>query len=168
MKEYLEAGIIVNTHGVHGDIKMKNYCDSPDALASIKTLYVKKEGEYFPMSCTKSVPVGRDMQLVHFKNCDSFEEAIKLKGVCVYAKREDIPISEGSCFIADIIGLPVIDSTSGQVYGVVSDVFNQGAQDIYEVQKKDGKTGLIPAVSQFINKIDIESGVYVTLIEGLL
>ncbi len=168
MKEFLEAGVVVNTHGVHGDLKIKNYCDSSRVFTSLKTLYILKGGEYIPFKCTKSASLGQDMMLVHLEGCATVECAVKYKNLLLYAKREDIPVKEGYFFIADIIGLPVIDNATGRVYGKVTDVFNQGAQDLYEVEKEDKTKGLIPAVPEFINRIDINSGVYVTLIDGLL
>ena len=169
MEKYLEAGIIVNTHGVRGDVKIMSLCDNPKVLSSIKTLFVKENNVYTPLNKTKSsVVTGKDLLIVHFEGMDTFEDAVKYKGCSVYADREDIPLSDGDFFIADVIGLPVIDARDGRVYGTVTDVFNQGAQDLFEVKKNDGSTALIPSVPDFISLVDVEKGVFVTPIEGLL
>ncbi len=168
MEKYLEAGVIVNTHGVHGDVKINSLCDTPFVFSKLKKLYIKKNSELTEYRCTRNSVLGKNMLVVHLEGCESVEDALWLKNVSVYADREDIPLPEGDFFIADIIGLPVIDSENGTVYGKVTDIFNQGAQDLYEIEKIQGGSALIPAVPQFIVKIDPENGVYVSLIEGLL
>ena len=70
-------------------------------------------------------------------------------------------------FIADIIGLPVIDLESGKELGELTDVLNLGASDLYEIKTEGGKK-LIPAVPEFIKEIDLERGIFVSLIEGML
>lgn len=168
MEKYLEAGVIVNTHGVHGDVKVMNMCDAPKVFSKLKALYIKRNDEYKAYNCTRNSVLGKNMLVVHLEGVETIEDAMKLKGVSVYADRDDIPLKKGDFFIADIIGLPVIDNESGEIYGKVTDVFNQGAQDLYEVEKPDKTLALIPAVPHFIIRIDPESGVYVSLIEGLL
>lgn len=168
MEKYLEAGVIVNTHGMRGDVKVNNMCDTPKVFSKLKKLYIKRAGQFKEYNCTRNSVLGKNMLVVHLDGVETVEDALKLKGVSVYADREDIPLEEGDYFIADIIGLPVIDNESGEIYGRVTDVFNQGAQDLYEVEKGDGSKALIPAVPHFIIRIDPESGVYVSLIEGML
>ena len=90
-----------------------------------------------------------------------------LKGRVVFADRDDISIDEDAFFIADIIGLDVIDLESGEKIGTLSDVLNLGASDLYEINTKNGKK-LIPAVPEFIKEIDLEKGIFVSLIEGML
>ena len=76
-------------------------------------------------------------------------------------------MKEGSVFIADMIGLPVIDSNTGKAYGTLKDVNNLGASDLYVITTENGER-MIPAVPEFVQKVDIESGIYVTPIPGLL
>ena len=168
MEKYLEAGIVVNTHGVRGDVKVKSLCDSVDVLTSVKRFYIKQGGEMRPLTAVKNVPFGADMALLRFEGSASYEDAVVYKTKTLYADRDDIPLGEGDVFIADIIGLPVIDADDGRVYGRVTDVFNQGAQDLYEVKKENGETALIPSVPDFIIRIDVLSGVYIRPIEGLI
>ena len=69
--------------------------------------------------------------------------------------------------MADLIGLDVIDNKSGEVYGKVTDVINRGASDIYVVETPQGEK-MVPAVEEFIKKVDIDRGIFVEPIEGLL
>ena len=95
------------------------------------------------------------------------DTAEMLKGSVIYARREDIPIEEGSVFISDMIGLPVIDANTGKEYGTLKDVQNLGSSDLYVVTTPKGER-LIPAVSEFVSEIDVEKGIFVTPIPGLL
>ena len=103
MNKYLEAGKIVNTHGVKGDLKVECRCDSQEVFASLSTLYLKKGGEYVPYRCTKNQPY-KEMMLVHLESVDTMEDAILLKNRSLYADREDFNLPEGCYFIADLLG----------------------------------------------------------------
>ena len=76
-----------------------------------------------------------------------------------------IALPEGEFFIADLIGLPVINADTGKVYGTLTDVIQHG-QDLYEIETASG-TRLMPAVPEFVREIDLEKGVFVTPIEGI-
>ena len=95
------------------------------------------------------------------------EKALSLKDKIIYADRADFSLEDGEFFISDIIGLNVIDFENGQIYGKISDIINRGASDIYVVETPNGER-MIPAVDEFIVEIDINEGVKVRTIEGLL
>ena len=69
-------------------------------------------------------------------------------------------------FIADLLGLPVIDAETGKEYGRLQDVMNRGASDIYVVDTPAGER-MMPAVKEFVKSIDIEKGIFVVPIEGM-
>ena len=166
LKKYLEAGKIANTHGVRGDVIIDSMCDSPKILAGIKTLYIKQQGEYKAMKVARSaVHAGR--VLTKFVGIETLDEVLAYKGKTVYAAREDLAIDEDSVFIADLIGLDVIDIATGEKLGTLADVLNLGASDLYEIKTPSGKK-LIPAVPEFIKEIDLDKGIFVALIEGML
>ncbi len=167
MEKYLEAGKIVNTHGVKGDLKVECRCDSQEIFADLEVLYLKKNGEYLPYRCSKNQPM-KNMMLVHLESIDSMEEAILLKNRSVYADREDFHLPEGSYFIADLLGTSVYDEHSGELYGKLSDVVNHGASDLYEITRPDGSRSLVPAVPAFVSRVLPGEGIYLTPIEGLL
>lgn len=168
MEKYLEAGMIVNTHGVRGDIKAESWCDSPAVLAGLPTIYLKKsDGSLLPLKVTKG-SVHKGMALLKLEGIDDINDAVRFKNMVIWADREDIPAREGSYFIADLIGLPVIDADNDEiVYGKVKNVTEIGGRQLYEVETEGG-IKLIPAVKEFIIRIDPEKGVYLRPIEGLL
>ena len=94
------------------------------------------------------------------------EAALALRGRLLYAKREDIPVPEGGALIADMIDLPVLDADSGRRYGVLADVQPSPASDLYEIRTPSGKIVLLPAVPAFLDRIDIDTGIYIRPIPG--
>ena len=163
---YLECGKIINTHGVRGGLKLESWCDSPADLAALKRVYLKRGDEFV---CHKVVRASVFKQFVLFdlSGIADVDSAMSLKGSTVYAHRDDISIDEDAFFIADIIGLDVFDIATGEKLGTLSDVMNLGASDLYEIETKGGKK-LIPAVPEFIKEIDLERGIFISVIEGLL
>lgn len=173
---YIEAGKIVNTHGVKGSVKIESWCDTPVVLSSLTKIFImKKSGEFIRLDRESSF-VSKRHAVMKLRGIDTLDEALKYKGALVYAMRSDIPREEGSVFICDLIGLPVIDADDGTVYGEVSDYISSSAQKLYAVRvntygkeyQEDGKIRYIPDVKQFIDRVDLESGVYIRPIEGLL
>lgn len=164
--QYLECGKIINTHGVRGGIKLESWCDTPSDLASLKRVFLKKGSEYTPCK-VKRASVFKQFVIMEIDGINDIDTANAMRGRILYAHRDDISIDEGDYFIADLIGLPVIDIASGDEIGKLSDILNLGASDLYEIDTKNGKK-LIPAVDEFIKEVDTERGIFVSLIEGML
>jgi len=145
-------------------------------LSSLTKIFIKKKSGEFIRLDRESSFVSKRHAVMKLRGIDTLDEALKYKGALVYAMRSDIPREEGSVFICDLIGLPVIDADDGTVYGEVSDYISSSAQKLYAVRvntygkeyQEDGKIRYIPDVKQFIDRVDLESGVYIRPIEGLL
>ncbi len=165
-KRFLECAKIINTHGIKGDVKLESFCDSPDILCDLEKVYFK-EGESFRPAKVLRASIFKNIVIASIEGIDDIDKAIPLKGTVIYADREDFELDEGSYFIVDLIGLDVIDIESGEKYGKVADVINRGASDIYVVNTPQGER-MIPAVEEFIKKIDLDSGVYIKTIPGLI
>lgn len=164
--QFLECGKIINTHGVRGGLKLESWCDTPMDLASLKKVYLKDGADYKCYKVKKS-SVFKQFVLFELDGIADIDTAMTLRNRVVYADRKDISIDEDAFFIADIIGLPIIDIESGEKLGTLSDVLNLGASDLYEINTENGKK-LIPAVPEFIKEINLEKGIFVSLIEGML
>ena len=165
-KQYLECAIIINTHGVRGDVKLESLCDAPEVLASLERVFVFENGRYREIKVTHA-SVFKQFVLASLEGIDDMDKAAAMKGTTLYASREDFDLEEGDYFIADLIGLPVIDNVSGKIYGKIKDVINRGASDIYVINTPAGER-MMPVVEEFVKRVDIESGVYVETIPGLL
>ncbi len=164
-KAYLECGKIINTHGIAGAVKLEPWCDSPEVLASLPCVYFKKGEVYSAVKILKA-SVFKRFVIATLEGVNDIDAASALREKVVFAAREDLPLEEGDNFIADLIGLPVIDAESGRVYGTLSGVINNGATDIYEIETPSGQR-LMPAVDEFVRSIDDEKGIFITPIEGM-
>lgn len=159
-QQYLEAGQIVNTHGIRGEVRILPWTDTPDFLRKFKTLYV--DGK--PMQVL-SASVHKQQVIVRFEGIDDINAAMPLKGKTVYIDRADVRLPRGRFFIQDILGADVV-TESGESIGKLTDVLDLPGGQVYEVK---GETEhLIPAVPEFVRKVDVEAGVItVRLIEGM-
>lgn len=159
-KQFLEAGRIVNTHGVRGEVKAEAWTDEPAVLAGLKTLYL--EGR--PLR-TESARVHKGFVLLKLEGIDTVEAAMALKGKILTADRDSIPLAEGAFFLQDAIGQPVTEE-DGTELGVLADILDYPAGRIFVVK---GRTEhLIPEQGGFIRSFDPESGkLVVRLIEGM-
>ncbi len=168
--QYLECGKIVGTHGVRGTVRLEVWCDSPAVLARLHVMYKKeKDGAFSPMR-VRAASVQKNMVLCTYEGISTLDEAILLKGTVLYADREDFHLPKGEFFLADLIGLPVSDAHTGAPYGRLKEVFTPAGQDIYVVEEADGSTFMVPAVKEYIRRIETEgpeAGIYVHLIEGM-
>lgn len=157
IKEYLEIGQIVGTHGVRGEIRLNPWCDSPEFVRQFKTLYFDAHGN-------KSVKVVSsrvhgNVALLKLDGVDSVESASALRNKILFMKRADAKIDDGSYFIAELVDCRVIDADDESVeYGVLSDVSETGANDVWHI-KKDGREYLLPAIPQVICDVDVKDGI---------
>ena len=163
---YIECGKIINTHGCHGAIKLESWCNDPEDLASLKKLFLRSEGKYSSYNVLKS-SIFKQFVIVVLENVDTMDLALAMKGKTVYARREDFDLEDGEYFIVDLIGLNVIDADTGKIYGQLSDMINRGASDIYVVNTPKGER-MIPVVDEFVDRVEIDKGIFVRPIEGML
>ena len=164
MKEYLECGKIINKRGIGGELKLECYCDSTSSIDGAKKLYGDDNGTTsFEVVSIKNY---KGFLYIKLAGIDSAEKADEMRNKVLYVSRNDVKKSKESVFIADLIGLDVIDVDNGTVYGKITDVTNYGASDIYSVKSKSG-VHMLPAVKDIVIKIDLNSGVYVKPIPGL-
>ncbi len=168
-QQYLECGKAVSTHGVRGTLRLESWCDTPETLARLRTLYRKTAAGFVPMK-VRAASVQKNMVLVSFEELTALEDAIPFKGTVFYADRNDFRTKEGDVFVADMLGLDVIDSATGEKYGTLREVISPGGRDIYVVDDVRGGGFMIPAVKEFVKEIVTEGereGIYVSLIEGM-
>ena len=171
LASFLECGTITSTHGVRGAVKVKSYCDTPSVLASLPAVYVKEGEEYRKYRVVNASLFKADIVIMTLEGVENVENAAVMKNLPLYADRKDLPTEDGSYFITDIVGLPVIDADSGLKLGVLKEVIQPGPQQIYVVEDASGEY-MVPAVSEFIKEIslgdgDNDGGIYVKLIEGM-
>ena len=107
--------------------------------------------------------------ILKLKGIDSIDEAEKYRRKSLFVTRKNaVPLRRDEYFVADLVGLRVIDDMD-QELGVLTEVLQTGANDVYVVKMKDGREALIPAIKQCILNVDVEGGlIRVHILEGLL
>lgn len=164
MKDFLETGKIVGTHGVRGMVRIQPWCDDASFLCGFKKLYIK--GGESELSILKMQPHG-NVVIAAIKGVDSIEAAERLRGNVVYIKRSDAALSEGQYFVEDIIGCEVFNIENGEKMGVVCDVSETGANDVWHIKRND-KEYLIPKIDEIVKSVDVEAGrIEIAVIWGL-
>ncbi|MBR3978522.1 MAG: 16S rRNA processing protein RimM [Oscillospiraceae bacterium] len=155
--EFLEAGEIVTTHGVRGEMKVMPWADGPEFLTGFRRVRVDGT-DYKVQSCR----IQKTCNLLKLEGVNSIEEAQQLRGKTVVIYRQDAPVD--LIFTAELIGVEVI--SDGDCIGKVTDVLDYPGNKVYEVQ--GAHTYLIPAVKQFIHEVDLDKNIMqVTIIEGM-
>lgn len=164
MKEFIETGKIVNIHGLQGEVKIMPWSDSPDFLCEFDFFYCGKDKKSLEVESSR---VHKNMVLVKFRGIDTPEKANALRNSIVYINRNDVELEDGTYFIQDLIGLSVKDADTGKEYGTVRDIFQTGANDVYEISDGEKKY-LVPAIPDVIVLTDIEAGeIIIRPLEGL-
>lgn len=160
MEKFLEAGKIVNTHGIKGEVRIQPWVDSPEFLKRFPVLYI--DGQSHKVTGAR---VHKSFLVAKLEGYDDVNTAMALKNKTVYIDREDASLPEGAFFISDIMGASVCDE-NGNELGRLEDVLEMPSGNIYVVRGQ--REILIPAVPQFILKTDVaEKVITVRLIDGM-
>ena len=159
-QRYIEAGKIVNTHGVKGEVKIQVWLDSPEFMKKFKMVYI--DGKAVKVLSARP---HKDMLIAALEGIADVNAAMCLKNKTVYIDRKDAKLPRGAFFMQDIMGARVIDEAGNDV-GILVEIMDTPASTVYVVK---GETEhLIPAVPEFILKTDADRGIIkVHLIEGM-
>ena len=158
--QLLECGKIVNTHGIRGEVKIQPWADSPEVLCALPALYI----DGAPVAL-RSARVHKGNVIALLDGVSDVDQAMLLKNKVVWLNRDDLRLPEGTFFLADLIGLRVVDE-EGQELGILDEVLSPSRQQVYVV--KGDRELMIPAVPQFILETNVAGGyIKVRLIEGM-
>ncbi len=162
--EKIKIGKIVNAVGLKGEVKVYNYSDSSEIYEITQEVFVEKE-----IMEIENVRLQKNMVILKLSGIDDRNAAEAAKGREIYITEEDLPeLPEGQFYVRDLIGMTVKEA-DGNVLGIVTDVLQNTAQDIFEVKGTNGKQILIPKVDEFVLNIDADAReIEVELPEGLL
>jgi 16S rRNA processing protein RimM len=157
---FIEAGRIVNTHGVSGEVKIEVWLDSPQFLRRCGRVFLDGRERKI-----ESAKVQKDFLIAKLEGVEDLNAAMALKGRELSIAREDARLPKGGYFIQDILGASVRDEQGNEI-GKLTEVLERPASRVYVVR---GETEhLIPAVPAFVLNTDVDAGVItVHLIEGM-
>ena len=155
--QYIEAGEIVTTHGVKGEVKVMPWVDGPEILCEFDRCRIAGK-EYEIVSCR----IQKSCNLVKLSGVDTMEAAQAMRGKVIELYREDI--DDEVIFAAELIGVEVY--ADGALLGKITDVLDYPGNSVYVVTGEHEY--MIPAVKQFILSTDLETNtMQVKIIEGM-
>ena len=168
MEQFLKVGVITSTHGIKGEAKVYPTTDEPERFRTIRRVYLQTKTERLDLE-VQGVKFFKQFAILKFKGIDSINDVEKYKGCELYVSREHaVPLKENEYYIADLIGMEVC-LEDGKKLGVLKDVIETGANDVYSVDTKNYGEVLIPAIRQCIIKVEVEAGkMTVRLLPGLI
>ena len=166
MQNYLPACKIVSTHGVRGEMKALPLCDGAAFLAKFKRLFTSADGA--GETRVLGVRAQGNVILLRLDGVTDMDAARAQVGRTYYLAKADAKLPRGRYFIDDLLGCDVVDADPDRVYGQLTNVDRPAAQDIYTVTDGAGEEHMLPAVPEFVKKIDIDARkIFVTPIEGM-
>lgn len=168
MEQLLQVGVISSTHGVRGEVKVFPTTDDVKRFKKLKKVILDTGREHLPLE-VESVKFFKQFAIVKFKGIDNINDIEKYKGKSLLVDRENaVKLRKDEYFIADMIGLQVY-TEDGEAFGVLKDVLETGANDVYIIDSPKHGEVLIPAIKQCILDVDIEGQkMTIHLLEGLV
>ena len=154
VKTFLEIGKIVGTHGLKGEVRIEPWCDSPEFLAKFKTLYF----DGGKTAVKVSARAHKRIALAKLEGVDTVEQADMLRGKILWMNRNDVKLPDGEYYIQDLLDCKVTDGDTNKEYGIITDVFKTGANDVYEITDKQKRKFLIPVIPDVVKNVDVFSG----------
>lgn len=168
MDDFFRVGVISNTHGIKGEVKVFPTTDDPTRFKTLKQVFVDTGREQIQLTIT-GCKFFKNLVILKFKDIDNINDVEKYKGKDLLVTRENaIPLYEGEYYIADLIDLEVHDEADNKI-GVLYDVMQTGANDVYVIHLDDGREVLLPVIDECVLDVNISAGfVKVHIMEGLL
>ena len=167
MEQILQVGVISSTHGIRGEVKVFPTTDDPLRFKKLKKVLLDTGREQLELE-VQSVKFFKQFVIVKFKGIDNINDIEKYKGKGLFVPREDaVPLDEDEYYIADLIGMEVF--TEDGRFGVVKDVMETGANEVYIVESDDHGEVLIHTIRQCVLDVNVEEKkMLVRLLDGLI
>ena len=151
---YYRIGVIVRPHGVHGAVKLDPLTDSSRRFRGLKEAFLEMHGVMRPVQLVVS-SVAQDSVILTIEGYETPEQANVLRGAYVCVDRAHaVKLPKDTYFVTDLIGCETFD-TDGNAYGKLTDVYETGANDVYEIEH--GKL-MVPALKRVLHEVDTDAG----------
>ena len=167
MEQFLQVGVISSTHGIRGEVKVFPTTDDPMRFKKLKKVFLDTGRERIELE-VQSVRFFKQFAIVKFKGIDNINDIERYKGKGLFVPREDaVPLGEDEYYIADLIGMEVF--TEDGHFGVVKDVMETGANEVYIIESDEHGEVLIPAIRQCVLDVNVEEKkMKIRLMDGLI
>ena len=168
METKLQVGIISSTHGVRGEVKVFPTTDDVKRFKRLKEVILDTGKEELTLE-VESVKFFKQFAILKFKGIDNINDIEKYKGKSLLVTRANaVKLRKDEYFVADLQGMRVVDEDNQEI-GMLRDVMETGANDVYIIDRPDGKELLLPAIKDCILRVDIEGRIMqVHVLDGLL
>lgn len=168
MEDLLQVGVITQTHGIRGEVKVFPTTDDPNRFKKLKEVILDTGKEKMTLEI-EGVKFFKQFVILKFKGIDNINDIERYKTKSLYVTRANaVRLKKNEYFIADLIDIEVYTEDDNKL-GILKDVIETGANDVYEITMEDGKDVLIPAIKECILSVDIENRkMIVHLLDGLL
>jgi 16S rRNA processing protein RimM len=159
MELYL-TGIVLKPKGLKGELKVQPVTDFPESFVKRRELYIGKTPDDAVLRKVLSAKVNQGFVWIMIEGIGTREEAEAVAGYHLFVASDHLePLPDDRAYIHDLLGLEVFDEQGGRI-GVVSDVLQMPAHDVYEIDT-GGRKVLVPAVEDFVDEIDLRKGIMV-------
>ena len=168
MIDYFRVGVIANTHGIRGEVKVYPTTDDVVRFKDLKKVILDTGKEKIDLEI-QNVKFFKNMAILKFKGIDNINDIEKYKGKDLLINREDaVELEEDEFYLADVLDAKVV-TEAGEEFGVIADILETGANDVFVVETKEGKEILFPVTKECILDIDTEEKIVtVHILPGLL
>lgn len=168
MIEELQVGVITQTHGIRGEVKVFPTTDDVNRFKKLKEVILDSGKERINLTI-EGVKFFKQFVILKFKEFDSINDIEKYKNAKLLVPRQKaVKLKKDEYFIADLIGMKVITEDQSP-FGILKDVLETGANDVYVIGMEDGREVLLPAIKECILNVDMEKVVMtIHLMDGLL
>ncbi len=167
MEQKFQVGIISSAHGIKGEAKVYPTTDDPARFKKLKKVLLDTGKEEKEVEI-ESVKFFKQFVILKFKGIDDRNEIERLRTRSLYVMRENaVRLKKNEYYIADLIDMKVREDNGGEL-GMLVDVMQTGANDVYVVKTPAGEEILLPAIKECILSVDVEQGeMIVHVMEGL-
>lgn len=168
MEDFFQVGIITSAHGLKGEVKVFPTTDDVKRFKHLKEVMIETGKEQITAE-VEGVKFFKQFVILKFRGIDNIDDVQKYHKCALLVPRKDaVRLGRDEYFIADLIGLRVCDE-DGSETGILREVLETGANDVYIIDLKDGRELLLPAIKQCVLEVNVEEGfIRIHILDGLL
>lgn len=168
MEDLLRIGVVTTTHGIRGEVKV---FPTTDDVTRFKTcdevILMTREGEL--TLHVEGAKFFKNIVILKFREFNNINEVERFRKCDLMVTRENaLPLKEGQYYLCDVIGANVMEE-DGSPIGMVTDVIETGANNVFVIQTEEGREVLFPVIPECIKSVDTSKGVVTAhIMKGLM
>jgi 16S rRNA processing protein RimM len=161
------VGRILKSYGAKGEVVVVSETEYPETLVEYKYFYIRYKGEQKKLD-VETAKKSRRRFIFKFKDIETLEKAKAIEGHYLFVKREDlIETDDEGFYVFDLEGLTAFDE-KGKKVGILETVMKRKPYDYFIILNEEGREIILPAIKEYIKKIDFENEkIILNIPEGL-